>query len=203
MTDMNEPLGLYVGNALETFECLQILRGETPPQAARTLELSVELAANVLVQCRLAKDIAAARKLISHAIDSGAALEKFRKNIELQGGDPRICDRPEKLIRTKLVETPIVAERSGAVEDVDSLAVGECVSIVGGGRVKASDAVDHAVGFKCIAKSGDRVKKGDTLGILLTRSAKAALPVSEKLKGAYKISPEAPKPIRLVRARVK
>ncbi len=203
VTDMNEPLGLYVGNALETFECLQILRGEMPEQAARTRELSVELAANVLAQCRLAKDIAAARKMISNAIDSGAALEKFGKNIELQGGDPRICDRPERLLNAKLVETKILAESSGFVSVVDPLVVGECVSIVGGGRVKASDAVDHAVGFKCIAKVGDRVKRGDTIGVLLTRTAKAALPVSEKLKGAYKISPEAPKPIQLVRARVK
>src|SRR5690606_16624337 len=203
VTDMNEPLGLYVGNALETFECLEILRGEMPSQAARTRELSVELAANVLVQCRLAKDIAAARIAISNAIDSGAALEKFRKNVELQGGDPRICDRPKKLISAKLVETKILADADGVVSDVDPLVVGECVSIVGGGRVEASDAVDHAVGFKCIAKVGERVKRGETIGLLLTRTAKAALPVSEKLKGAYKISPEAPKPIQLVRTRVK
>jgi len=203
VTDMNEPLGLYVGNALETYECLLILRNETPTQARRTLELSVELAANVLVQCGIEKSLEKARERISNVIESGAALERFEKNIELQGGDPSICGRPERLIRTKLKETQILADRSGFVEDVDSLAVGECVSIVGGGRVKASDAVDHAVGFKCIAKAGDRVKKGETLGILRTRTAKAALPVSEKLKGAYRISPEAPKPIHLVRARVK
>ncbi|HQZ83075.1 MAG TPA: thymidine phosphorylase [Pyrinomonadaceae bacterium] len=203
VTDMNEPLGLYVGNALETYECLLILRNETPTQARRTLELSVELAANVLVQCRIEKTAEKARERVLNVIENGAALEKFEKNIELQGGDPRICDRPEKLIRTKLKETQILADKSGFVEDVDSLIVGECVSIVGGGRVKASDTVDHAVGFKCVAKVGDRVKKGETLGVLLTRTAKAALPVSEKLLSAYKISPEAPKPIRLVRARVK
>lgn len=203
VTDMNEPLGLYVGNALEIYECLLILRNETPREAERTLELSVDLTANMLVQCGIEMTLGKARERLLAAIESGAALERMRRNIELQGGDPRICDRPEKLIRTKLAETQIIAPKSGVVQDVDSLAVGECVSIVGGGRVKASDTVDHAVGFKCIAKVGDRVKKGDTVGLLLTRTPKAALSVSEKLKGAYKISPEAAKPMRLVRARVK
>src|SRR5690606_13898819 len=148
VTDMNEPLGLYVGNALETFECLEILRGEMPSQAARTRELSVELAANVLAQCRLAKDIAAARIAISYAIDSGAALDECRKTVELQGRAQRIRDRPKQLISANLVETEMLADADGFVSDVDPLVVGECVSVVGGGRVKASDAVDHAVGFK-------------------------------------------------------
>ena len=203
VTDMTEPLGLYVGNALETYECLLILRNETPREALRTRELSVELASNVLVQCGIERTPAKARERILEVIADGSALERFRQNIELQGGDPRICEKPEKLIKTRLAETRILADASGFIKDVDSLVVGDCVSAVGGGRVKASDSVDHAVGFKCIAKIGDRVKKGDTVGILLTRTAKAALPVSEKLKGAYKISPEEPKPIRLVRARIK
>ncbi|KXK07136.1 MAG: thymidine phosphorylase [Acidobacteria bacterium OLB17] len=203
VTDMGEPLGLYVGNALEAYECLLILRNETPIQAIRTLELSVELAANVLVQCGVAKTLAKGREAILISIESGAALEKFRRNIELQGGDPRICDNPQKLIRTKLTETAVVAREAGFVEKVDPLAVGEAVSIVGGGRVKAADKVDHAVGFKCLAKCGDRVKKGDVLGILLTRSAKDAGAVSKKLANAYKISPEEPKASRLVRARIK
>jgi len=202
VTDMSEPLGKYVGNALETYECIKILSGETDDAMMPTLELSIELTANMLVQTRIAATQKEAKTKIAKVLDSGDALERFRQNIELQGGDPAICDKPEKLLTKGLKRFEVLASADGFVSEVDALAVGEAVCAIGGGRVRAEDKVDHAVGFESVAKIGAKVKKDDVLGIALTRSAADAKGISEKLHNAYKISPEIPKIRKLVRARV-
>ena len=202
VTDMSEPLGKYVGNALETYECLKILRGETDDAMMPTLDLSIELTANMLVQTRIAASQKEAKAKIKQVLDSGDALERFRQNIELQGGDSTVCDNPEKLLTKGLRKHEIISPESGYIAEVDALAVGQSVRDIGGGRVKAEDSVDHAVGFESVAKIGAKVKKGDVLGIVLTRTAADAKSISEKLQNAYKISAEIPKTRKLVRARV-
>lgn len=202
VTDMSEPLGKYVGNALETYECLKILRGETDEAMKPTLDLSIELTANMLVQTKISPTQKEAKAKIKQVLDSGDALERFRQNIELQGGDPAICDKPEKLLTKGLRKQEIISRDSGFIAKVDALAVGQSVRDIGGGRVKAEDSVDHAVGFESVAKIGAKVKRGDVLGIVLTRTATDAKRISEKLQNAYKISAEIPKMRKLVRARV-
>ncbi|MBP7416609.1 MAG: thymidine phosphorylase [Pyrinomonadaceae bacterium] len=202
VTDMSEPLGKYVGNALETYECLKILRGETDEAMTPTLDLSIELTANMLVQTRMAATLKDARARIEQVLNSGAALERFRQNIELQGGDSSICDKPEKLLTKGLRKHEIISPSGGYVAEIDALSVGQAVRDIGGGRVKAEDTVDHAVGYELSTKIGSKVKKGDILGIVLTRTAADAKLISEKLHNAYKISAEIPKIRKLVRARV-
>src|SRR6185503_20260864 len=95
ITDMSQPLGKYVGNALEVYECLKILRAEDDETMQPTLELSVELTATMLVQSKIASSRENARSRIEKVLTSGEALERFRQNIELQGGNPKVCDKPE------------------------------------------------------------------------------------------------------------
>ncbi len=96
LTDMNQPLGQAVGNSLEVKECIELLRGEADERAQPVMDLSIELSAHMLVLSHVDDDIEAARTRLRNIVASGAALECFRKNVEAQGGDPRVCDDPAK-----------------------------------------------------------------------------------------------------------
>ena len=201
ITEMNQPLGKYVGNALEVYECLKILRDEAEDQMKPTLELSVELTATMLVQCKIAGTMENARDKINRALKSGEALTRFRKNIEMQSGDPKVCDKPEMLLTKGLTEVVVKSDNSGYVADIDSLIVGNVVCEIGGGRLHAEDTVDHAVGYSCLKKIGDRVQNGEELGILYCRKNHPAQ-IGEKLRSAYKISKEITRTTKLIRATV-
>ncbi len=123
-------------------------------------------------------------------LDSGTALERLRKNIEMQGGDPKICDKPETLLSKGLVKTSVKANATGFVSMIDTFRIGSAICEIGGGRTKAEDTVDHAIGFACRAKLGDFVEAGDTLGILFCRNQTQANAIRHKLTSAYKLSPE-------------
>ena len=190
ISDMNQPLGKFVGNASEVYECVKILRGEADEKMQPTLELSIELAAHLLTLCGVAKTIPDAKLKISNALDSGAALEKFRQNIELQGGDAKICDQPESLIEKNLFKAKVKTETSGFVSEINASAIGECVSRIGGGRIKVEDKIDFAVGYECEKTIGDEIRAGDALGVLYCRNENQFDSIRAKLTGAYKISLE-------------
>jgi pyrimidine-nucleoside phosphorylase len=190
ITDMSQPLGKYVGNALEVYECLRIMRGETEDAMQPTLELSVELTARMLVLTGVSIDLEDAQALCLKKLADGSALERFHQNIELQKGDPRICDEPEKLLEKKILRIPLTAGKDGFITEIDTRGVGAAVSSIGGGRVQVKDEIDYAVGFACAKKLGDRVKKGDELGVIFCRKKTQADSISEKLRNAYKIGVE-------------
>ncbi len=192
ISDMNQPLGKYVGNALEVFECVKILRGEADAQMLPTLELSIELTARMLVLTDIADTVENAKLKIKNLLDSGEALEKFRQNIELQNGDSKICDNPDILFARDLIEVQVKAEKSGFVSEIDAGAIGEGISKIGGGRIKVGDKIDYAVGYECVKKLGDEVKSGETLGVIFCRNEVQGNLIYEKLANAYKIEDEKP-----------
>src|SRR2546425_1305122 len=98
ITDMNQPLGRAVGNSVEVLECIKLLRGETEEGARPVLDLSIELAARMVVLAKLEHTIEAARARIKNVHESGAALETFRQNVREQGGDARVCDEPTQVL---------------------------------------------------------------------------------------------------------
>ncbi len=199
ITDMSQPLGRFAGNALEVYECLRIMRGEAAESEQPTLDLSIELTARMLVLTGVAADVDEASAMCLGRLWDGSALEKFRANLELQNGDPEICDRPEKLLEKGIVKVEVTATESGFVSEIATRAVGEAVCEIGGGRVKAEDSIDYAVGFECGVRLGDRVERGSPIGTIYARSKQQASRISEKLRTAYRISDEKPEKLSLIR----
>nr|MCU0240620.1 hypothetical protein [Pyrinomonadaceae bacterium] len=120
----------------------------------------------------------------------GSALEKFKENIKLQKGNQKVCDNPDLLLEKDLIQVKVKAKDAGFINEMDTLAIGEAVCEIGGGRVKKEDSIDNAVGYICEKKLGDEVKNHETLGVLLCRSESQAAKVLAKLQMAYKINQE-------------
>ncbi len=192
ISDMNQPLGKYVGNALEVFECLNILRGETDKLSGQTLDLSIELTARILILTGVCDSVKNAKAKINNVLASGEALERFRANIEAQGGDPKICDKPEILLDKNLLEVKIKSPESGYVLEIDATEIGKAVAAIGGGRFQIDDKIDYAVGYSCDKKLGDKVKEHEPLGTLFCRNEGQAAKILAKLQMAYKINVEKP-----------
>ncbi|MEZ5305715.1 MAG: thymidine phosphorylase [Pyrinomonadaceae bacterium] len=190
VTDMGEPLGEYVGNAVEVFEILKILRNESGERSSRLLELTLELTAAMLVAGEITETKQAALDILEQKLASGEALEKFRENLILQGGDPSICDAPAILFPDGLISGEVVAPDDGYVQDIDTKAIGLAVCDIGGGRIKAEDVVDPFVGLRVLAGKGCAVSKGEPIGMLYVRSANDLETASKAILGAYRFSSE-------------
>jgi thymidine phosphorylase len=202
VTDMNQPLGKFVGNALEVYECIKILRGEMEAGFEATLELSLDLTARMLALTKIAVNLKNARAICKERLRDGSALEKFRENIEIQGGDLRVVDEPEMLFERNLLQIPIKAANSGFLTAADVRAVGEAVSGIGGGRIKVEDKIDYGVGFSCEKKIGDEIKAGEPLGILYCRDEAQAARAGEALRKAFQIGEERIAPVNLIKASI-
>ena len=188
ITAQNWPLGCAVGNANEVIECLEVMKGRGP---ADLIELSLDLAERMLVAAGAADTRAEAHARCRKALDSGAALEKFRAIIERQGGDPRIVDD-----YARLPEAPgqhvVKARSAGFVSLLDAGLLGRASVALGGGRDKVDDAVDPGVGIMIRATVGEPVRAGDAILELRYRDAarlQAALPLVD---AAVQVSPEPP-----------
>ncbi len=198
VTDMGQPLGKYVGNALEVYECIKILRNEIEPSVEPTRDISIELSARMLVLTGISEDLEDARKTCGEKLESGEALELFRRNVELQGGDTKVCDAPESLVSKELSRFDIVTGSAGYITAVDTMAIGDAMCILGGGRTKAEDSIDPAVGFASDLKIGDPVDLGQPLATIFCRTPEQFDAVREKLTRAYMITHDLPEPTPLI-----
>ncbi|HQU91749.1 MAG TPA: thymidine phosphorylase, partial [Pyrinomonadaceae bacterium] len=192
LSSMDQPLGKYVGNAVEVYECIQILRNETDPAAMPTWELSLELSARMLVLSGIEEDIEKAKAVCTSKLESGEALELFRRNIECQGGDPRVCDDPESLLDNSIIKFDVLAASDGHVTAIDTLAIGNAMCEIGGGRTKAEDTVDHAVGFSSDVKMGTEIRSDDPIGTVYCRTEEQFRAIEDKLQNSYTISENKP-----------
>lgn len=190
ITDMNQPLGKYVGNALEVFECIKLLQNETDKQSKQTLDLSVELTARILVLTKIATSNRKAKDKIKEVLESGKALECLKKNIKAQGGNPKVCDKPEMLLDKNLLEVKVKSPDSGFITEIDASEIGKAISLIGGGRLKLNGDIDHAVGYSCDKKIGDKIKEHEPLGTLYCRNEAQAAKILAKLQMSYKIGLE-------------
>jgi pyrimidine-nucleoside phosphorylase len=192
ITDMNQPLGRAVGNSLEVLECIELLRGEVHPGARPVLELSIELAARMLVLAGLEQSVDAARSRIEGIHESGAALECFRRNVEAQGGDPRVCDDPAKILPLTEKAIRVESPRSGFVVKIETQEIGHAIAEAGGGRVRIEDRIDVKVGFVGDVKIGDQLHAGDLIGKLFCDDAGRGAQASERIRAAYELADQPP-----------
>ncbi|HEX9014296.1 MAG TPA: pyrimidine-nucleoside phosphorylase, partial [Anaerolineaceae bacterium] len=159
LADMNQPLGSAVGNSLEVCEAVETLHGGGP---ADFRAHCLTLASYILVLGGKADNLEEAHKTAEETLASGKAFDKFHQLVEAQGGDTRFIDDLSLFPRAKMVE-PVLAERSGYLAAVNAKLVGEAAVILGAGRAKKGDPVDHAVGMLVHHKVGDRVERGERL----------------------------------------
>ncbi|KIX84495.1 thymidine phosphorylase [Thermus filiformis] len=178
LSRMDAPLGRAVGNAIEVREALRTLRGEGPQDLSA---LALRLAEEALEAEGLPP--ALARK----ALESGAALEKFRAFLEAQGGDPRVVEDPDLLPLAPQV-AEVRAEEAGEVAEVDAYRVGLAVLALGGGRRKKGEAIDHGVGVEVLKKPGERVERGEPLFRVYHRQ-KGLEEATLYLKNALRLGP--------------
>ena len=188
ITDMDQPLGRYVGNALEVVEVLEVLRGEGPDDLRN---LCHELAAWMFLLGDRVRTVDEGKELSAKLIRSGEALNKFREMVKLQDGDPRAVDDPTRLPQAKH-KVDVLSPRVGYVQSIECERTGTACVILGGGRERKEDAVDPAVGFVLQKKVGDAVTSGEPLCTIHYNSEALATRAKTLLLESFTIGDQAP-----------
>jgi pyrimidine-nucleoside phosphorylase len=188
VTDMSQPLGEAVGNALDIIEAVEVLRGERP---GRLADLTLEFAVAAQVSL-LRTDAAEARRRAEDALSSGTALESFRRMVEAQGGDPAVTDDPVAVLPAAPVTVPLDSERTGFISAVDAEAVGRTAVALGAGRRRKGDQIDPSVGIVLRAKVGDRLEQGAPIGEIHARDEKFAQAAATAVNAALTVSDARP-----------
>lgn len=183
ITQMEQPLGLAVGNALEVQEAIATLHGAGP---ADFQELVEAVSSEMLLIAGAVENLAMARAQVGEVIANGYALARFRAFVAAQGGDAMLVDHPEQLPAAP-IQRPVPALAGGYIHAIDARTVGLTAADLGGGRLKKGDPVDPAVGVLLAAKVGARVAVGDTLCTVHARSEAAAEAATVRLQTAYTI----------------
>jgi pyrimidine-nucleoside phosphorylase len=189
LTAMDAPLGRAVGNSLEVIESIETLKGRGPKDLE---DLSVLLAARMVLLAGLAIDDLDAEAKVRTALSSGAGVEKLAQIIERQGGNPEVVE-DYSLLPGHRLRTAVHADRTGYVAEVDAEKVGIAAMLLGAGRQKADDPIDPAVGVLVNAKPGERVGPGARVFTVLFRDDRALAAALPLLESAYRID-DAPPP---------
>ena len=193
LSEMNQPLGWAVGNALEVKEAIDTLHGKGP---ADFTEHCMHVASHMLVIGEKAKNLVDARVLVEKMLNSGEAWQKFRSMVINQGGDVSFVDHPEKMPLAPVIEI-INAPQSGYLKWIDAKEIGETTVDMGAGRKKKEDLIDHAVGVIIHHKVGDKVEKGDALFTLHANSQASFEMAKARILKAHEYSDSICEPLPL------
>jgi pyrimidine-nucleoside phosphorylase len=185
LSDMSQPLGLAIGNALEVKEAIDTLRGEGP---CDLYELSLILGSHMVVLAGKAGSTDEARKLLEHSVSSGRALATFKTFLSAQGGDAEVVDHPERL-PSAAFQIPVPAPKEGYVSRMSAERIGTAAMLLGAGRATKESAIDLAVGIVLHKKIGDRVKPGEPLATIHSNRERTDEAV-EMLLESIEIAPE-------------
>lgn len=183
LSDMDQPLGNAVGNALEVKEAIETLKGHGP---ADFTELCMTLGSCMLMVAEIAENEQQAREMLKEAVDSGKALDKLAELVEAQGGDKRMVYETDLLPKASSI-TPLLSEKDGYVEKIQCDEVGICSLILGGGRETKESAIDLSVGIVLTKKVGSHVKAGEPLAYIHSNEEAKRLACEERLRKAFHI----------------
>ena len=190
LTDMNQPLGGMCGNALEVLEAVMVMQNHGPPDVCR---LSLLLAAQVLVDCKVENTHEAALSRCEGLLQSGAVYERFLRMVEAQHGDPRL---PLKIAPA----TELVATRSGFLSRIRTEQLGYAVIALGGGRQQTKDTIDHSVGLEMLVRIGEQIEAGQPLVRIYSRQPES---IHQQILDALELSDTAPsEPLPLIHSRM-
>lgn len=164
LTNMDEPLGLAVGNSLEVIEAINTLNGKGPKDL---LDLCLEIGSYLVIDAKLANTKEEAKKLLEGKIASKEALDELAKLVKAQGGDASYVYDVDKFTKAQEI-IPVISKSTGNISRIDALAIGHAAMIIGAGRAKLDDKIDHAVGIVLNKKVGDYVTSGEPLAYIHT-----------------------------------
>jgi pyrimidine-nucleoside phosphorylase len=196
ITDMNQPLGRTVGNALEVIEAFETLKGRGPDDFNT---LCRELSAEMLVIGEAAADTTQGRSIYDQMIVSGDAAEKMRAIIRAQGGEPRVVDQYDLLPRAAL-QRDVLAPDAGWVQSIDAEAVGHASMLLGAGRLRLDTQIDLGVGLTVHARIGDKVERNSPLVTMHFNNTDRAEEAGVDIVSAYSIGAERVQPPQLIKA---
>lgn len=188
ITDMDQPLGLAVGNALEVKEAIDTLNGNGPEDFT---QLCMTLGTYMLLAAGEAEDETDAHRKLKEAVESGAALNKLAEFVEAQGGSREQVYHPESLLKASVIE-PVLADQAGYISHIACDEVGVCCLILGGGRETKSDIIDLSVGIVLCKKKGDYVKQGEPLAMLHANDRQKLAEAAMRYKNAVLITDQPP-----------
>jgi len=183
ITDMDQPLGRMAGHSHEVIESIEVLKGRGP---ADLCELSLQLSAWMFYLGERTKSVDEGRRLAETMIATGQALEKFRQGIRLQGGDERVIDEPQRLPSARF-HAVVSCVKSGFITGTDCEQFGIALAMLGGGREKKEDKIDHGVGLEFHKRIGDRVEKGEALATIHYNSDAKLAETKNLISESYRI----------------
>lgn len=195
ITDMDRPLGINIGNSLEVAEAVETLRGNGP---ADLTEVCLELAAGMLLLAEKGSHDEC-RAMAKQALDSGTGLQKLRQMVISQGGDVSVIDDPT-CFTPAAVQHEVRATADGYLYQMDTEKVGISSVILGAGRETKEDAIDYSAGIRLLAKTGDKLEKGQVLAVFETSNIQKAEETEKLFQSAIEIKPEPPILVPLIQA---
>jgi thymidine phosphorylase len=200
LTDMNEPLADAAGNALEIVNCLDFLRGRKAGSRQEAVVLAT--AAEMLLQAGVSENLAEAEKAARSVLASGEAMDRFARMVHALGGPADFCERPDAYLQRASAQSPVIAQRDGFLAACDTRALGMAVVELGGGRMRASDTIDHRVGIDGLLPLGTAVAKGQPIGTVHAAKREDAERVAAGIAALYTIADAAPAVGPVVLARI-
>ena len=195
ISDMDQPLGSAVGNALEVKEAIRTLKGQGPEDLE---QLVLVLGSIMTVKAGRAENTEEAERLLRDSLESGRAFEVFKAFIRAQGGDPEEAEHPE-LLPSAAYQEAVCAERDGFVSDIRTEEIGRICLLLGGGRETKESAIDLSVGLVLCKKKGDAVKKGEPLAVIHASDPGKLSEAKKRLLEAYEFTSQKPEAAPLIK----